>query len=196
MVFDDERRKLIDEYFEWMYHLVCNSNYYSRLSYKKLLYFLYCTEYIPNLPMDENRFIDGIDFKYHFGIENGYSYEYIEEHMGALYCNMLEMMMALSFRVEEQITTNMEYGDRTGQWFWGMIVSLGLGHMTDDKFDPGYCAMVVDRFLRNDYEPDGRGGLFTLHQANRDLRNVDIWCQFMWYLNENIYGIGENYEKI
>lgn len=74
-------------------------------------------------------------------------------------------------------------GDRTGQWFWGMIINLGLGCMTDDQYDEEYVESVVRRFLNREYEPDGRGGLFRVRRCEYDLRNVEIWDQLGWYLN-------------
>ena len=74
-------------------------------------------------------------------------------------------------------------GDRTSQWFWGMIVNLGIGAMNDDRFDEKYVDEVIERFLNREYEPDGRGGLFTVKNCDTDLRNVEIWYQLCWYLN-------------
>ena len=46
---------LKSEYFEWMYKLVCNDKYSNGLSYRKLLYHLYNTEFIYILEKDSNR---------------------------------------------------------------------------------------------------------------------------------------------
>lgn len=75
------------------------------------------------------------------------------------------------------------YGDRSLQWFWGMIVSLGLGSMTDDLYDDDYVTYVLDRFMDRKYEPNGKGGLFTIRDCDRDLRTVEIWYQLCWYLD-------------
>lgn len=178
---------LQNEYFEWMYHLVCSDQYYEKVSYRKLFIYLHRVSYTPNIEMDDNRRIDGIDFRYRFGLENGYSDNQIETDLDIGECSMLEMMIALAFKVEEEVTADTLYGDRTGQWFWGMIVSLGLGCMNDKQFDQDYCESCVNSFLDQRYAPNGKGGLFTLDNPPEDLRNVDIWCQFMWYLNETIY---------
>lgn len=185
MIDNSIHNEIVNEYFEWMYHLVCNEEKYNKLSYRKLLYFLHSVNYIPRLEMDDNRRIDGIDFRYRFGYENGYSDEYIKRFLDTKECSVFEMMIALSFRVEEQIMSNTFYGNRIGQWFWGMIVNLGLGQMDDSKFNPDYCHKVIDRFLSRKYDFNGRGGLFIVNNPKCDMRDVDIWCQFMWYLNEN-----------
>ena len=79
---------------------------------------------------------------------------------------------------------NPAVGDRTGQWFWGMITNLGLGSMTDYNYNRVYVEDVVARFIDNDYEPNGRGGLFTIKNCDCDLRDVEIWKQLCWYLDD------------
>ena len=74
-------------------------------------------------------------------------------------------------------------GDRTKQWFWGMISSLGLGAMTDDRYDEKFVDDAIFRFLDRKYEPNGRGGLFTIRNCREDMRTKDIWHQLCSYLN-------------
>jgi hypothetical protein len=100
-------------------------------------------------------------------------------------CSVLEMIIALAYRLEDQIMDDEKYGNRTAQWFWNMISSLGLALNYDDRFDLDMCEEVVDNFLNRKYRPDGFGGLFTLDNPPEDLRHVDIWTQAMWYLDEN-----------
>ena len=96
---------------------------------------------------------------------------------------MLEMMIALAIRCEEDIMNDSSIGDRTKQWFWGMVVSLGLGPMHDAYYDRDFVTDVLDKFVKGLYEPDGRGGLFTIPGCREDLRNVEIWYQLCWYLD-------------
>jgi hypothetical protein len=92
------------------------------------------------------------------------------------------MMVALAIRCEETIMDDDRIGNRTGQWFWSMIHSLGLTPMTDQDFDAQQVDAIVARFLNRDYEPDGSGGLFTVSDCKYDMRKVEIWCQLSWYL--------------
>lgn len=61
--------------------------------------------------------------------------------------SVLEMLIALSIRLEEHIMDDPEIGDRTGQWFWNMITNLGLGSMDDRKFNENRVEDIVTRFL-------------------------------------------------
>lgn len=177
------KKDLSNEYFEWMYHLVINDQYCKNLSYRKLLSTLHSIEFTYTVEMDSNRAADGIDFRYRFGYENGYSRQLIEQYLDINPCSVLEMMVALAFRIEDQIMDDTAFGNRTGQWFWNMIVNLGLGSMCDPKFDKSCVEKTVFKFLYREYECDGRGGLFTIRNG-KDMRSAEIWYQAMWYLND------------
>lgn len=175
------RREIVDEYFEWLYNLVCENRYSKQISYRKLLMYLHDTEFRYLISKDENRAEDGMDLRYRF------AYEHADIEDAELYlsgpCSVLEMMIALALRCEENIMDDPRVGNRTGQWFWGMIVNLGLGSMTDTRFKKQFVEDTVERFLEREYEPDGRGGLFTIRDCIRDLRTVEIWHQLCWYLD-------------
>ena len=169
---------LSNEYFRWLYKFVCGDRYAKSISYRKLLKHLHEIEFTWLLHMDENRAQDGMDLRYRF------AYDYVSPAMVESEltgpCSVLEMMVALAIRCED-FMDDPQIGDRTGQWFWSMVVSLGLGSMTDDRYNKDYVDEVIDIFLNREYAPNGKGGLFTLRRCNRDLRDVEIWHQMTWY---------------
>lgn len=169
-----------NEYFEWIFDLVCGKRYSEYISFRKLLMHLHDTEFTFIIPKDINRAKDGADLRYRFALslDSMDILEYLDRP-----CSVLEMMVALAIRCEENIMDDPRVGDRTGQWFWGMITNLGLGGMSDDRFDKRYVDGVLDRFLKRRYEPNGRGGLFTILNCDRDLRDIEIWVQLLWYLD-------------
>ena len=173
-----------NEYFEWLSNIACTNRFSKDISFRKLLLYLYDTEFKWIVFRDRNRAEDGMDLRWRFANEQTYS-DSFEAAIGYLNgpCSVLEMMVALAIRCEENIMDNPSIGDRTSQWFWGMIVSLGLGSMDDLRFDKRYVENVVKRFLDRDYEPNGKGGLFTIRNCNNDLRTVEIWYQLCWYLD-------------
>ena len=175
---------IIDAYFEWLYNLVCKDRFAPDISFRKLLKHLNSTEFVYRIKNDRNRAADGVQLRHRFAVTEGreYSERMILRNLAGT-CSVLEMMVALSIRCEETIMNDPEYGDRTGQWFWGMVVNLGLGSMTDDKYDKDYVDHVLYRFLSRKYEADGNGGLFTVKYCDKDLRKVEIWYQLCWYLN-------------
>lgn len=178
------KNELIDQYFDWMYQLVVDDRY-SNKSYRKLFSRLHDTEFTYTIPMDGNRAEDGIDLRYRFGREQDYSDSMIASFLDDRPCSVLEMMTALAIRCEEHLMDNPDVGNRTGQWFWDMLVSLGLGHMDDSRFDRYRVDRVLERFLEREYERNGEGGLFTVNNG-RDMRSTEIWYQMNAYLIELI----------
>lgn len=170
------------EYFEWMYELVCNNRYSDYYSYRSLFVYLHNVEFKYSMSNDANRAEDGIDLRYRFAYETGHvsADSYLEGPP-----SVLEVIIALAIRCED-FMDDTAYGNRTAQWFWKMIGNLGIGGMCDSRFDEYYVEDVIDRFLNRDYEADGRGGLFIILNCDYDLRHVDIWTQLCWYL-DSIY---------
>ena len=77
-----------------------------------------------------------------------------------------------------------EYGDRRGKWFWDMIANLGLTNMDDRNFDAVYVDEKVNAFMNHEYSRNGKGGLFYVRRPYMDMRQVEIWMQLNWYLDE------------
>lgn len=178
------RDEISNEYFEWLYNKMCGQRFSEHISYRKLLMYLHNVNFRYSIPRDANRAEDGKDLRWRFANEQIFV-DSFEAAVGYLNgpCSVLEMMVALAIRCEENIMDNPNVGDRTGQWFWGMITNLGLGSMTDYNFDKQRVEESVERFLNREYEPNGKGGLFTVRHCDHDLRNVEIWYQLCWYLD-------------
>lgn len=176
------------EYLEWMYQIVCDDQYTKNLSYRKLFTYLYDTEFEYTRPMDGNRYEDGIDLRYKFGRSRGIADRMIAAYLDTRPCSVLEMMIALSIRLETNIMCNEDLGDRVGQWFWEMIVNLDLGHMNDRNFDENHFENVMTIFMNHEYDRDGKGGLFRTTDRSKDMRKLDIWYQMHAYLNDVLEG--------
>lgn len=172
---------VVDEYFEWLYDYVCGDRYSEKLSYRKLLTFLHETEFTYIMPNDENRAKNGINLRWIFSLKTGVNYDEVQKYIDGP-CSVLEMLIALAMSCED-IMDDPLVGDRTGQWFWRMITNLGLGSMFDSRFDERFVEDVISKFLYREYEPNGKGGLFTIRGCDVDLRNVEIWHQLCWYLD-------------
>jgi hypothetical protein len=191
------------DYFDWL----CNSMYGGRIqvyTYNDLLLALYSTQFIPLLDKDFNRIDDGYDLRYRFAedvctkkIENMDLFNYYESSnkinmdidqitdslssVGDF--NLLEMLIALAIRCEEQFMSDPSYGNRTQQWFWNMITNLGLGEMRDGYFDEEQFNKIIKDFEEHRYTRDGKGSLFYVRNSPEDMRNLDIWNQLLIYIN-------------
>lgn len=176
------RSVIEQEYFEWMFHLVCVGRFANKNTFRKLLSFLHNVEFTYSIPKDSNRADDGIELRYRYAYVNGLDVNDVLNNIVGP-CSVFEMILALAIRCEETIMDDPLLGDRTGQWFWKMITNLGLGSMSDARFDRDRVEYVIARFLNRDYEADGRGGLFRIRNCKYDLRNIEIWTQMLYFLD-------------
>lgn len=175
-----KKEEVIAQYFDWLYEIVCDKRYSKEISYRKLLSYLHNTEFKYVMRKDKSRASDGVNLRYRF--ELACDCMPIEKYLDKP-CSVLEMMIALSIRCEENIMDDPQIGNRTRQWFWGMITNLGFGNMTDDRFDRKVVDIIMEKFLTREYSPNGRGGLFTIRNCSEDMRKVEIWTQMLYYLD-------------
>lgn len=133
---------------------------------------------------DANRAKDGKFLRDRYANETG---DYLLYSDRIEPCSVLEMLVALSIRIEEDIMA--EPGEeKPEKWFWEMIKNLGLYPATDKVYREDLVRGIVDNWLTRNYEPNGNGGLFPLHSAKKDQRLVSIWDQMNFYLNEKLKG--------
>lgn len=174
------KEELENEYFEWLVDIVCHDRFAEGVSYRKLLMHLHRREFTYIMPQDKNRAEDGINLRRRFFLSSGLDDE--SEYLDGT-CSVFEMMIALAIRCEETIMDDPRFGDRTGHWFWSMVVNLGLGGMRDDNYDRKVVDESINILLTRSYEPDGEGGLFKIRNCKHDLRKAEIWHQLCWYLD-------------
>ena len=176
------RTRLNELYFEWLCSLVENEEYSGGQSYTELFRYLHETEFIYSIPMDANRFEDGVDLRYRFAYECGHDNRMIASYLDDKPCSVFEMMTALSLKCEEHIMYDPDFGNRTSEWFWNMLKSMKLDMMSDENFDEEYVKRAIIKCLERRYTKKGKGGFFTIDNCSCDLRTVDIWRQMCWYL--------------
>ena len=168
----------MDLYFEWLLEQVdCPEHF------RKLMWRLYERTFIFSIPMDGNRAADGLDLRYRFAEEYGPELRYTEVKTGE--CSILEMMVALACRMEDDIMHDPELGDRSPEWFWIMISNLQLDGMDNDNFDIENVDRVLNIMLNRTYFPNGSGGLFPLKIPKTNQKRVEIWNQMSAFIEEN-----------
>ena len=173
-------------YLEWLMDVYLsgdNSYGANPFNYTRLIEDLYDTEFYWILEWDEHRASDGIalrtDYADYIGVPT--------EELRPIFmrpCSIFELMVALARRGEDNIMWDPAIGDRTAEWFWVMVDSLGLIEYSDDDiYDQYDVEFILHRFLEREYDEDGRGGLFTIEDCDTDLRDVEIWYQMNWYFS-------------
>lgn len=181
-------------YFNWLIHKVSLDNLFGR-SYTHLAYVLHRMIFYWSNDLDGNRSSDGIRLREEWRErieEEIYAQEepipVIDTDLDLGPCTVLEMMVALASRIENDIMQEDNKGNRTPVWFYHMIRNLGLLNCDDDHiFDSidEYIRDVVRKMLFRQYTADGNGSLFPLFRRCEDRREVDIWWQAQHWLAEN-----------
>lgn len=172
------------QYFDWLSD-ICD---FPR--HKLVLRKLFETEFVWLVPFDEHRAQDGINLRYRFGRIFGIPDPVICAELDSVPCSILEMMVALAIRSEEQIMRDEEVGDRTSLWIHLMLDNLGLIDYSDERYNDIFVSRIIDTFLNRQYSRTGRGGLFEIPflEPTKDMRSAEIWSQMCWWCNEQLKG--------
>lgn len=89
--------QIINEYFEWMYNMMCGDMFDSNTSYRKLFAHLHSTEFTYSIERDSNRASDGCSLRWRFSLDQRLhnADEYLDDP-----CSVLEMIIALAIKCE------------------------------------------------------------------------------------------------
>ena len=171
----------VEDYREWLFDIIRFDDYCDR--YERLLDYLSGVEFTWLVDHDCNRAEDGFALRWKFASEN-----YVDEDFWIdrlpVPCSVLEMMIALSMRCED-IVFDPDQGCQVAKWFWKMVKNIGLGDMSNTKFDKAFCDICVDGLLKRRYCRNGKGGLFRTKRPKIDMRKSEIWYQMNVWLEEN-----------
>lgn len=182
-------------YFNWLVESVClDSDPYFGESYWELAQILHDTTFYSHHPMDQNRKSDGIrlrstwlDLMMSEADELGRDFDVTPESLAGP-CTVLELLVGLATRIEDDVMQNDLYGNRAPVWFWAMIHNLGLTKYPDGRNHFGDRMRLIDGvylWMDRKYEPNGNGGIFPLNTPSKDQRGVELWLQAREWLNEN-----------
>lgn len=165
------------EYYSWLLDKV-SVTVNERQTYSFLFSELFKRDFVWTVERDENRASDGEDLRKEYEEETGLITDNYSN------CSMLEMLVALSIRCEDDI---MGYPDEdnTYQWFWQMLRNLGLDAFTNQRWNPMQVDRILNRLIFRRYDRNGNGGLFPLKNPKADQRGVEIWYQMGSWLCEN-----------
>lgn len=163
-----------NRYFVWISKL---ANPYKG-PYSLLLNYLFDKEFIwdHSIETDANRASDGTNLRWLYSNDTGDDYQIDKP------ASVLEVMLALSIRVESMISNPRE--QHPEHWFWVMIDNLGLQQMTDPLFSKDQVDETVTNWMNRSYDSSGRGGAFPLAYSKDDQRMTPMWEQIFEYVKE------------
>lgn len=178
-------RQAVRNYLIWLGGFVCPASKMDQ--YQSLLAVLSERSFIPKVVHDNNREIDGQKLRYRYANLEGLNDDF---WVGILpeECLVLEMLIAVAMRIEEEFMHDPEYGNRTSVWFWEMLRNLGIDDQDDLNFDEDYVQMRINILIDRTYGSDGVGGLFPLKHcpSGIDQRETEIWYQMGYYISEKL----------
>lgn len=146
-----------------------------------LIKLLYTPFDIIKMKRDEDRIKDGLYLR------ECYISEFKTEKEEAFEndCSVLEVLVALAIRMENDILSSAKYGPRAHVWFWMMIQTMHLDDVKNEDFDEEKVVKIVVKMMERKYEKDGNGGLFFIPECQKDMRKIDIWHQMNDWVSEN-----------
>ena len=174
---------LVDDYYNWLLGLIERDDNETR-RYSRVLEKLFDTEFYCIITGDHNRIEDGLELRNRFSGEIGEHLYFVLDGLPE-YCTILEMMIALANRWEDEVEHDPTYGDRSPEWFWIMFENLGLYEFDDRHYDDYIIENILNEFLEREYCKDGTGGLFMVKNSSIDMRKTEIWYQINYYFEEN-----------
>lgn len=167
------REPIENEYFNWLCAKVLDTNV--RI-YFDLMSILHRTEFIWVHPQDKNRAEDGLELRTDFLRE---TMSKSDSYWLNNPCSVLEMLIAFSKRASFQ--TDFPVRD----WFWDIMRNLNLdGYRQVSISDAEDIEQVLHFFVSRTYDRSGQGGMFPMRRPMIDQREVEIWYQFMEYLED------------
>lgn len=173
--------KLISGYFEWLTEFAYNKDTFT-VSYSKLFKKLFETEYRYQ-SIDKNRALDGIYLRYRYSDTEYLNDAAVDKEFDTFPCSVLECLIGLSLRCEEDIMGNDNLGDRTGMWFWEMLNNIGLASYTDNNYNEEAVDICLNRFMNREYGPNEEYCAFRIDIDNlEELRNMALWYQMQQHI--------------
>ena len=173
---------LIKMYYDW---LIDQVDFDDRVNlYESLLLHLFDVdfEWLPNIPLDENRAGDGLKLRVQFANSIG-------QNDGQIFlnfvqnkrCSLLEMFVAFADRLTQLLDLN------KAAFFWMFIDNLHLDWATEYDFDQEVVDNILYDFMHgtvNGKEPKGHENppvLFPCREVYNNM-NCDLYLQANLYL--------------
>ena len=183
------RSDLQNLYFDWMINILFN-DVVEKDAYIELLMVLNSIPFEWSLERDENRQKDAQDLRYMFGNVCGYSEAQICQELDIVPPSLLEVIVALINRVQDSILYDPDQQDHNQEIFIDILKSLKIDQYRGrvSQVEAVDIHDAVYAFYDRNYSYYGEGGLFTVSNPKNDMRDTEIWFQFMWYLDEKLGG--------
>jgi len=164
-----------EAYFNWLCAKV-----ESHQGYNSILEILFRYEFIWIIPADKHRVSDALELKQDFMKEQSVDRsEYLDNRPASIFEVLISFADRASFQTDRP----------ANEWFWEFITTLALDAYSEQVFENDLPLIndILYTFVWRIYLPNGEGGLFPMHQTQKDQREIEIWYQFCEYLEDRGY---------
>lgn len=157
--------------------------------------FICCLGTEQTIKEDEIRAKDAMELRRRYaesvGADAGKSEREIDRIWKSIHgnCSVLELILSICYRLDAMVNEE-EPGTMVGMFFRILIGNLGFD-LKKKEIQKEQISVIIDRFLRHEYGPDGTGGgLFPIKkwdlESSKDMRGLSIWYQMNAWLNEHL----------
>ena len=165
------------DYFDWLC-MIAIPDGGKRADYAKLLMTLMDIPFVWHVSRDRNRAADGLELRDIYEDETGELCDQGGE------CTVLEMLIALAIRCNDEIMYDPDDPKRADRWFWMMIENLGLDIFVDKNFSKVSILDILDTFM----DKNGQKCLFPVQNCPQNYPQMELWSQLNWYLMRRFGG--------
>ncbi len=166
-----------NDYYRWLVEQIVDEEHPEDL-YSLLLNALNTSVFYAALPDDKNRIGDGKSLRSNYAYLSG---KEIPAELAISDCTVLEMLFALSLRMERDIVGEPDYLVPQ-KWFWTMIRNLGLEDMVNGNFSRGDFEIIIDKWMNRQFTKNGKGSIFYVPCPVFDFRKTGFWDQANMFL--------------
>lgn len=171
-----------DLYYAWLVDLIDDGRGWSD-DYSRVLHELFHTIFTFTVHRDRNRAAEGTDLRYIYAEEIGADPDFWTDFL-PVECTVLEMMVALARKWDNELMFDVDNGHRLHEWFFIMLKNCGLDRYPNRLYDEDSVHYIIERFLNRGYERDGRGGLFRTKDQRIDMRETELWYQLNYFVSD------------
>lgn len=170
--------ELEQSYYEWLLELAIAPTF----RYTRLCEELYSIRFYAMNESDQNRASDGLSLRWRFAYLNHIPQEEYEGLKTGHPCSVLEVMVAMAVRCEEEfLATREDYA--IPHLFYQMLENIGIQTMDDLRYSASVVRTQIHKTIERDYTPNGRGNFFYIPGYPGDLRTTELWLQMTAYVN-------------
>ena len=172
--------ELWDDYLQY---LIWRGGLQKMTKFGRLFEILHHINFECVLERDENREDDGVELREEYSVPDCFDAEQ-EEAFYAQKCSVLEMLIALSIRVDDEFIGD-PAEEHPEDFFMEMIENLGLDKFNGNRYRDDDVIKIIQRWMDRKFNKNGHGSPFPMKYDRRDQRKLEIWDQMNAYISEN-----------